>query len=363
MKIAIMGRWNATCGISLHAELLGRTLRRLGNDVIVFSPTLTSANRDWHHRHIGVSDEVWVHRVYEETDIFSYPSGGTIETEKVLREDYDVFIVEAYNRFPVSEFSKIAGRIKKKAPIVMVLHLGFIRDVEPLINIDWDAITVFDKRFINELLKPLGGKDVVEKTTIIPYPYAIVNNVAAERPPFTEGRLLFITYGRQPPEEYIDYVRALRRLQSKHDFMYWIIRSDGRLPFKDSWIHQSLMRPDIQHIHKYVRGADIHLLPKGDSKGVVISSTLNQILYTGTPTIVPDTRYFENILTDTQGFGAVVKYMQGNTLDLSRKLTALIEDRELRNKVSGRARALALKHSDEAVAKKYLELFDRLPND
>ncbi len=354
-----MGRWNATCGVSLHAEILGRELVKLGHKIILFSPTLTSANKDWHHRHVDIDDEAWVHRVYEETDEYTYPFGGVVDTEAILNEDYDIFVVEAYNRFPINEFRKISAEVRKKAPIVMVLHLGFIRDFEPLADLRWDAITVFDERFINEVLKPFG-EAVVSKATIIPYPYAVIEGVIAERPPFAEGKLLFITYGRQPPEEYIDYVRALRKLQSKYDIVYWIIRSDGELPFKDEWIHQSLMRPDIMHLHKYVKGADIHLLPKGETGGVVVSSTLNQILYAGIPTVVPDTRYFEYIPVNELGFGAVVKYRQGDTIDLNKKLIALIERKELRDEVSREARALALKNSDEIIAKKYLELFTKL---
>ena len=359
MRLAIMGRWNATCGVSHHAEILGKELVKLGHKIVLFSPTLTSANKDWHHRHIDVVDEVWVHRVYEETDEYSYPLGGAIRSESILEENYDIFIVEAYNRFPINEFGEIIDEVKKKAPIVLVLHLGFIRDVEPLTDLKWDAITVFDKRFIKEVLKPLD-KDIAKNTIIIPYPYAIINGVIAERPPFAEGKTLFITYGRQPPEEYIDYVRVLRKLQGKYDITYWVIRSDSKLPFKDRWIHQSLIRPDIMHLHKYVKGADIHLLPKGETKAVVISSTLNQMLYAGTPTVVPDTRYFEYIRVNDSGFGAVVKYRQGDTIDLSKKLIALIERDDLRSEVSEKAKKLALKYSDKVVAEKYIELFNKL---
>ena len=361
MNVAIMGRWNATCGVSLHAEILGRALIKLGHQITLFSPTVTSANKDWHHRHIDVDDEIWVHRVYEETDKYSYPYGGAVRSEDILKEDFDIFLVEAYNRFPVNEFRHVAYEIRRRVPIVLVLHLGLIRDVEPLTGFGWDVITVYDERFINEVLKPLG-KDLVEKALIIPYPYAIINDVTAERPYFAEGKILFITYGRQPPVEYIDYVRALRKIQRKYDIVYWIIRSDGKLPFKDEWIHQSLMRPDIVHLHKFVRGADIHLLPKGETKAVVVSSTLNQILYTGTPTVVPDTRYFEYIPVNELGFGAVVKYRQGDTIDLAKKLVTLIKDDDLRKEVSRNARALALMHSDEAVAKKFLKLFNKLLN-
>ncbi len=357
MKIAIMSRWNATCGVSLHAELIGRKLVELGHKIVVFAPTLSSADRDWHHRHIDVEDEPWVYRVFEETDEYSYPFGGKINAVEIFKEDFDVFIVEAYNRFPVEEFKKIAKRIRKRAPLILVTHLGYIRDTEPLMEIEWDAIVVFDKRFIDEIIKFFGEK-IVRKTVIIPYPYAIINDVLPRRPDFAKGKILFITYGRQPIIEYLDYIRVLRKLEKKYDFVYWIIRSDGKIPFNEEWIVQTVMRPDIRTIYSLVMGADIHLLPKGETRAVVLSSTLNQILYAGTPTVVPDTRYFEYIQVNGDGIGPVVKYSLGNTIDLFEKIVALIENDELREYVSREAKKLALKYSDEVVAKMFIELFN-----
>ena len=38
MKIAMMSRWNVPCGVSLHAELVGREWARMGHDLSVFAP-------------------------------------------------------------------------------------------------------------------------------------------------------------------------------------------------------------------------------------------------------------------------------------------------------------------------------------
>lgn len=355
MKIAIMSRWNATCGVSLHAELIGRKLIDLGHKIVVFAPTISSANKDWHHRCIDVNDEPWVYRVFDETDEVLYPYGGKINSLEILNEDYDVFIVEAYNRFPVYEFKKIARRIRKKAPLILVTHLGLVRDTEPLMEIKWDAIVVFDKRFIDEVLI-FFGRDILRKTVIIPYPYAIVDDVKPYRPDFAKDKILFITYGRQPFNEYLDYIRVLRKLSKEYELVYWIVRSDNLLPLNYEWVKQDLLKPDIKTIYRFVKGSDIHLLPKGETRAVVLSSTLNQILYSGVPTVVPNTRYFEYIDTDENGFGPVVKYMWGNTLDLYNKIKLLIEDQSLRSYVSSKAKELALKYSDLSIAKRFIEL-------
>ena len=353
-----MSRWNATCGVSLHAEIIGRKFKELGHDVIVYAPTLESANVNWHHRHIDVVDEPWVRRVFEETDEYLYPAGGSIRSEEILEDDYDVFIVESVNRFPVNEFKKIASKIREKAPLILVMHLGYIRDTDPLMEIDWDKIVVFDSRYIKEIFS-VYGRGVEERIVEIPYPCPIID-AEPIRPKSLEGEFIFFTFGRQPLIEYLDYVRALRRLSERYDFKYLIIRSDHELPFRDEWIVQECGRPEIEMVHRYLRGSDIHLLPKGHTRGVVVSSTLAQTIYSGTPTVVPDTRHFELIPVDEDGFGPVVKYRIGDTRDLERKLMTLIEDDDLRKRISEDAREYAKKYSDDFVAGEFLKLIRSL---
>jgi len=38
MKIAILSRWNTVCGVSLHAELVGREFVKNGHSLTVFAP-------------------------------------------------------------------------------------------------------------------------------------------------------------------------------------------------------------------------------------------------------------------------------------------------------------------------------------
>ncbi len=38
MKIALMSRWNTSCGVSIHAELVGREWIRMSHNLIVFAP-------------------------------------------------------------------------------------------------------------------------------------------------------------------------------------------------------------------------------------------------------------------------------------------------------------------------------------
>ncbi len=360
LKICVVGRWKATCGVSLHAELLVTGLTSLGASVSVFAPTIESASRDWHHKLLG-KDEPWVKRVYEETLDYRYPYGGGFSVEPILEEGCDALIVETYEKFPMIEFSKKAS-LFKKMPVIAVVHQAYVRDVAPLLRVDWNAITVFDDRYRRELFSVFGDQ-VLEKIRIIPYPYLTLDlsSIKPCRPEEAGDTTLFITYGRQPISEYSDYHAALRDLWERgFRFKWWIIRSNGPTPFDEEWVIEWSRRPGVRELYSYVMASDIHLLPKGDCRGVVVSSTLAQILYSGTPTVVPDTRYFETIPVDHRGLGPVVKYRPGDTIDLERKLYILLRDENARQRVSREAREYAEKNSYIKVAKAYLELIEEL---
>lgn len=66
-RVAIVSRWNATCGVNLHAELVARFLKRSGVDVRVYALIIKTAMRDWHHILLGRNED-YVTRCYDETD-------------------------------------------------------------------------------------------------------------------------------------------------------------------------------------------------------------------------------------------------------------------------------------------------------
>jgi len=239
-----------------------------------------------------------------------------------------------------------------------VIHLAWRRDVPPILKLRWDALTIFDKRYYDELLKgyDLSGVGRIEE---IPYPYAVVNGQNFRRPEEAEGRFLFFSYGRQPEIEYVDYLRTTRELCRKGDAAYYILRSDSRLKVNEPWIIQEVDRPSLRKLYERLRGADLHLLPKADTRGVVVSSTIAQSLYSGVPTIVPDVRYFETIPGSLDD-GPIVKYRLGDLDDLMEKLRTLMRDESRRERISENAKRYALERSDEIITKRFLELINSI---
>jgi len=58
MKIAILSRWNTACGVSLHAELIGREFVENGHNLTVFAPSnIRPVGKDEHYVVRCFSDE------------------------------------------------------------------------------------------------------------------------------------------------------------------------------------------------------------------------------------------------------------------------------------------------------------------
>ncbi|HID17348.1 TPA: glycosyltransferase family 1 protein [Candidatus Bathyarchaeota archaeon] len=346
-----MGRWSATCGIALHAELLGNELLRMGHELIVFAPTLKSASKHWHHKVIRRRDEEWVLRCYDELEPGS-SDGGHVDGKKLLSLDYDIFILESYKQVPYEEINGLMPKIRKKARAVLVVHNGNDEGLNRL-NLDlFDAIVVFDERYVKEVL---NGRR--EKVHVIPYPCHPVVEGSWKKLDFAEDKIVFFSFGRQPAWEYGDYLAVLERLNRKYDLLYWIVRSDGGIPARKRWVLQWFERPSIEKLYGYLHSADAHLLPKGNTRNVVVSSTCYQCLGSLCPIVAPDVRYFET-LPEEGGIGPIVKYRDRE--DLEEKLERLIEDEEYRRKVIQSARRYVEENSSERIAERFLALFEEL---
>ncbi len=350
MRIALVSRWNATCGISLHAELIGRAWRGMGIEVDVYAPTVDTASLDWHHRLLG-RDEPWVRRVYDEV----WAGRERFDYKPILEGGYDVLVVEAYRGLPLRPLRELVEKARGRMVRVAVIHEGEERWVHPFLEMGFDLYVVFDERFVKELFGPYRGR---VRVAIIPYPCAEPPQVDPWRPSFAVGRVLFFSFGRQPVEEYRPFIEALDRLSKSYDLVYWVVRSDGKLGYDRPWLVEWRRRLSLEEVYSFLRGSDIHLLPKGNTRRVVVSSTLYQVIGSLTPTVVPDTRFFETVPTDEDGIGAVVKFRSVD--DLVRKLRMLIEDGSLRERVRREARKLFESCRASRVARMMLRVIEGL---
>lgn len=350
MNIGILSRWNATCGVSLHAEMIGRELLRRGHNITVFAPYLESANRWWHHKLIR-QDEDFVVRCYEEIS----PDGedGTLDIAKVLEYEIDILIVESYEKIPYAGVEKLVRVLKDKGvPSIAVIHEGAGEDILFSDMNIFEKVVVFDKRFIEKVLQRRVSTDKVE---IIPYPCYPVNSSKRE---FAEdGIIRFFSFGRQPKEEYCPYVEGLKVLRKYFpNIHYKVIRAMDLLRINEEWISQEERILDYEDIVGELHKADIHLLPKGNTKRVVVSSTLYQILGTLTITVVPDNRFFDTI---PHGEDSPVVFYK-DVEELVGNLRSLIKDDFLRKKIKENARKFVEKNDLRVITEKFERLINSI---
>lgn len=344
MRIALLTRWNATCGVSLHAEMLGQELIRMGNDLIVFAPDKESADRWWHHR-IVREDEDFVIRCYNELNPDTMRGGG-IDIDRIMSEDFDFMLVESYISIPYRDVEILVRELRRKGRYVgLVVHEGAKEDMGYSSLDIFDFVAVFDERY-REMLRGYGGS-----IRIIPYPCYPVEEGYRD---FGSDKIIFFSFGRQPEGEYLDFVHALSELKDGYDLRYVIVRSDGLLNLKGDWIEQKQERiKDTEEVYKYLHQSDIHLLPKGHTNKVVVSSTLCQCLGSLTPIVAPNTRHFEMLPED----GPALLYRDVD--DLKRKLRELIEDEDLRERI----RRNAIRYVEDNRADKVARMFLDTMND
>jgi len=340
-KIALISRWNATCGIALHAEMIGRELLRRGYNIRIFAPTLESAGKWWHHLQIR-EDEEFVERVYEEID--PEGRGGYFDLEKVKGFNPDIIIIESYQSLPHSYIEKLITDLN--VPSIVVPHEGdFLRYGDLSI---FTKFAVFDERFKRELI---GDKLPEERVEIIPYPCYPLRE---QKRRFAEdGKIVFVTFGRQPAFELEPYINALRHLRNEYkNIVYRIIRANEPVDIKEDWIIQEVRILDLGDIDGILSEADIHLLPKAPTKNVVVSSTLYQIMGILCITVVPDTRHFEMHRND----GTVVMYESEE--DLVEKLKDLIGNEEERMRIKENMRRFVEKNSVEKIVDRFEKLIN-----
>ncbi len=340
MRIAVVSRWNATCGVSMHAELIVPEFIRLGHEVKVFAPYVESANLWWHHRIIRNSEEDFVVRCYHELKPGSY-EGGSFEEEKLLSYDPDFVIVESYTSIPYADIERLMRKLD--CVKIAVIHEGRRRDIRYSNLRCFDTLVVFDERFIREVVGEFS-----DITRVIPYP---CHPAVRSSRKFAEDVLTFLSFGRQPEEEYEPYFKALDRFEEKYDFVYRVIRSDGLLNFSRRWLKQERRRLTNEDVYTFLHSGDIHLIPKANIDAVVVSSTAFQCLGALIPTVAPATRHFE--LLD-----CVVKF--NDVDDLVAKLERLIEDEDFRREIVKRAEKYVEENRCDKIAKKFIELYEEL---
>jgi len=350
MKIAILSRWNTACGVSLHAELVGRELVKDGHSLTVFAPN--------NIRPVG-KDEEYVIRCFSDegdhTETFFHP-------EPFLDKDYEILVVERVEWVPLEPLKRCFPQIKKKAKIVYVVHERRPPTNPFFFQFDWDAIVCFDERYKEQWLSRFDEA----KIHIIPYPtgYLCKGNKQKARGELglpLDKRIVF-SYGWAPELHIYPILPALRRLNVSSPFIYLVLADPKYiaadiLPLKDpGFIELRYELAPMERIYTYLHASDAYLIHKQVEEvrqgEAVVPSAILMCLGVSTPIITSATEFVWFLDKE------VMKY---STEDELRKLLikVFVGDKTV-NEALKRAEEYAIKHSPKRIAGGFLRLFDQL---
>ena len=278
MKIGIMSRWNAACGVSAHAELMGRAWVEMGDKVTVFAPLE-------HRSTIATNkDEPYVIRCYRLNSYYSKlkpwkDAPGYFNPKPFLENDYDLFVAQNLEILPMRPLLEIYSRIREKAKTLLVIHEGKLPRDSCFYKFDWDRIICFDERYKRFLVKAFPE----EKIKIIPYPChpmkfgdKVKSRKELELP---LDKKIILNYGIGV-YRHLHLLPKMERLNEKYPLIFLVITkhpewSDLWEAVKGRYKFVKLIRASVpnEELYRYLHASDALLIHKDSSEAVVVAST------------------------------------------------------------------------------------------
>jgi hypothetical protein len=300
MKIGIMSRWNAACGVSVHAELIGRAWVAMGDEVKVFAPvehdTTILTNKD----------EPYVTRCYSLNSYYSKLSfwkgfSHNFDPRPFLENDYELFVAQNVEILPMKPLLKIYSQIKEKAKTVMVIHEGKLPTDPDFYKFDWDRIVCFDQRYKKFLVK----KFPEEKIRIIPYPcHPLKYGDKTEKRKklgLPLDKKIILNYGIGV-YRHLHLLPKIRRLNEKYPIIFLVItdRPDWFElwdAIKEKYKFVKLIKASLftEDLYDYLHASDALLIHKDSSEAVVVASTAYICLGSGCPILAHATNFVETL--------------------------------------------------------------------
>jgi glycosyltransferase involved in cell wall biosynthesis len=236
---------------------------------------------------------------YGESDGPWIRTGGALNPEPFLDQEYDFFVAQGFNQMSrLDEFKRIFPEIKRKSKTIYVVH-EYSLEHSSFADFDWDETVVFDERYLDFVSKAFPRNRI----NIIPYPCYPVSEGNQEEARQSLGlpldKKIILSYGwrladytqvfpiveglsRESPLVYLMLTREQLREKSR------ILRSQYQS------LHFEFGKPDIKGIYQHLHAADLLLINKRDSEGdsVVLSSAAHMCMGSLTPIVANNTSFF-----------------------------------------------------------------------
>jgi len=295
MKIAMMTPWNTSCGVAMHAELIGREWVAMGHVLNVLAPVESESQP------VTGRDEPYVTRCYtmDREFIKGILRPLSLDPRPFLDLDYELFVVQNLELMPMHELLEIWPRIREKAVTMLVIHEGYLPPYPEFYAFDWDAIVCFDRRYVTEF----GKKFPPERIHVIPYPCHGWQPGAKEAARTELGlplsKKIVLSYGIAIQQHFVA-LPVLEELSHAYDLMYLVLPAEGksgiveRVQARYSFMEVREMVPTVDELYAYLHASDALLLYK-QSPNIVVCSTVYLCAGSGCPIVVSAGRYTESL--------------------------------------------------------------------
>jgi len=357
MKIGMMSRWNTPCGVSMHAELVGRAWIRMGHRVKVLAP------KEW-GKPLTREDESYVTRCYRLNYPINGKETGWFFNKAPFLDNFDVFIVQNLERMPMEDLLLVFPKIRENAKTVLIIHEGSAPKNVNFYKFKFDAIVCFDERYKNKFLQKIFPG---EKIHIIPYPCHPLKKGDKEKArkilSLPLNKKIIFNYGLDV-FRHLHLLPTLERLSKRYPLVFLTLTEDQDWynlfeAAKKRYNFIELRRGPISMdlLYTYLHASDALIFHKGPVQSVVVSSTIYTCLGSGCPILAYDTNFIENFNEE------IIRYKilyEEYGKDLSRKLEDVFEKRENVRLTLKKAEEFVKKNSSYEVGKRFIELFEFL---
>jgi hypothetical protein len=346
-----MSSWNASCGVSTHAELIGDALLRKGFDLTVFAPRQyvdDSTNLT------NTSDEHYVKRVY---DFLRYGDcyidlnvlqSAYLDLKCILDTDFDLLLIEKPTSVPLPKLKKILPKIKKKAKVIGVIHEG-LTILNPIFEkIDWDELIIFDDRY-----RKFFPSSWESKIHTVPFPcYPLESSYEARKQVTDSEAIRILSYNNVHDLQLV--LRGIERAQREIGTIEYKLllgsidvyeqakKYQNKYPFLDLKVD----RPSKSKLRNIQCESDVILFNSRRPNHIALSSSVHFCLSTLTPILCNNVRYFDMFS------GEVIKY--GDCDDLGEKLVNIA--RYGANEVLHKAEEFCKKYSSDKISEQILDI-------
>ncbi len=350
MKIGLMTIWNAACGMSVHAELVGREWVKKGHELRVFAPIEHPDARP-----VDQPDEEYVVRHYIVKKVKPYTREEFFDPTPVLDYDMDVFMVENLERMPLLGLKEIFPRIKKRAKTVQMVHEGDPSKDPMFYSFDFDAIVCMDERYKRWLSKYFPQ----EKIHIIPHPAHPWKEgdkkEKREKLGLPTDKRIIITYGWR--HEYIEpVIMPLKELSKEYSLIFLILASAVKdftplmkLKYEFEFVEIRIESPGIERLYDYLHAADVLLFyRKNLPYSSVISSSVYLTLGSGCPVLFSDINMVEKNKEE------VIKYKTPE--EMIEKIKSIFD----KGYNPSYAKKFVEQHRADVIAEKFIQVFENM---